>query len=326
MNTRCSCPYDWGGICKHEDIRQGGIDFFSAVGDLVLELATDEEWSWIEAEGRGEMERREAWGHATLIRFLTPRLEMAGQENEANALILAHGTAEQRAHLLLKLGRIGEAVEIARQHFAGLPGLVLDFANRLEEAGHGDVAVAYVAEQADDRSSSHYRPWLARHFEEQGDPSAALEVCRRYFEESPQFETYHELQRLGNELGVWDRLRSTLLDELDPQRQATLLTKIALDEGNVAQAWEITSQPRALFGAETLVRVAQAAEANHPRAALEIYRSQAERAIAGKSRAGMHWLLSTWGECGNCITGWGKRTSGRPILPDCGRNIGGCGH
>jgi uncharacterized Zn finger protein len=162
-----------------EDIRQGGIDFFWPAGGLVLEQATDEEWRWIESQVCQEMDRREHWGHAALVGFLTSRLEMAGQENEADAFILAHGTSEQQAYLLLKLDRIEEAVEIARQHFAGRPGLVLDFANRLE----------------------------------------------------------------------------------------------------------IVSQPRAWLSAETLVRVAQAAEATHPRAALEIYRSQAEQAIRGKNRA-----------------------------------------
>jgi uncharacterized Zn finger protein len=268
-----------------EDIRQGGIDYFWSADGYLLEQATDEEWRWIERQVREEMDRREHWGRATLVGFLTSRLEMAGQEDEADAFILAHGTAEQRAYLLLDLGRAEEAVEIARQHFAGLPGRTLDFADRLEKAGHGDVAVAYVAEQEDARSSTHYRPWLARHFEGRGDPSAALDLWHRQFEESPRLETYHELQRLGKELNIWEHLRSTVLESLDPQRQATLLINIALDEENVARALEIVSQPKAWLGAETLLRVAQTAEADHPRAALEVYRSQAEQAIRGKNRA-----------------------------------------
>ncbi len=267
-----------------EDIRQGGIDYFWSADGYLLEQATDEEWCWIEREVRQEMDRREHWGRATLVGFLTSRLDMAGQEGKADAFILAHGTAEQRAYLLLNLGRIEEAVEIARQHFAGLPGRTLDFANRLEKAGHGDVAVAYVVEQEKVRSSVHYRLWLARHYEERGNPSAALDLWRREFEESPQLETYHELQRLGKKLGTWERLRSTLLDSLEPQRHATLLIDVALEEGNVARALEIVSQPRGWVGLERLMRVAQAAERDHPRAALEIYRSQAEQAIHSRNR------------------------------------------
>ena len=47
----------------------------------------------------------------------------------------------------------------------------------------------------------------------------------------------------------------------------------------------IVSHPGALLTSEALIRVAQAAEADHPHAALEIYRSRAERAIAARGRA-----------------------------------------
>ena len=109
-------------------------------------------------------------------------------------------------------------------------------------------------------------------------------MWRCQFEESPRFETYQDLRRLATQTGVWDHLRSTLLGNLDTQRYATFMIDVALDEGNVERALEILSQPGALVRAETQMRVAQAAEADHPRAALEIYRSRAERAIAARGR------------------------------------------
>jgi uncharacterized Zn finger protein len=185
----------------------------------------------------------------------------------------------------LNLGRVEEAVEVARQHFASLPGLVIDFANALVQAGHGAVAAAYMAEQSSNgRYGAHYHPWLARRFEEDGDQAAAQELWHRRFEASPRFETYQELRRLGDELGTWESLRPTLLKAIDPVRQASLLLNIALDEGDVAWALEIISQPGALLTPEALIRVAQAAEADYPRPALEIYRSRAERAIAARGR------------------------------------------
>jgi tetratricopeptide (TPR) repeat protein len=266
------------------DIRHGGIDYIWPAGDLVLEHATDEEWTRIEARLRREIESSGDWAHGTLVRFLTTRLQMAGQEREANAFILAHGTAKQKAFLLLELGRIDEAVEIARSQFANLPGLVLGFANRMVDAGHSEAAVAFMVEQVNEGRGFHYKPWLARHFEEHGDAQAALDMWRRQFEESPRFETYQDLRRLATQTGGWDQLRSTLLGNLDTPRYATLLIDIALDEGNIDRALEIASQPGALMRAETQMRVAQAAEADHPRAAIEIYRSRAERAIAARGR------------------------------------------
>jgi uncharacterized Zn finger protein len=270
-----------------EDTRLGGTEFAWLAGDVVLRQATDEEWPWIEARVRQEMQRASStWAREVLVRFLTARLDATGQEAEANTLIVQNGTPRQRAFLLLHLGRVEEAVEVAHQYFSSLPGLVIDFANAIADAGHGAVAAAYMAEQArQGRYNAHYHPWLARHFEEDGDQAAALELWHRRFEESPGFETYQELRRLGGELGTWESLRRALLEALDPVRQASLLLDIALDEGDVAWALEIVSHPGAWFTSEALISVAQAAEADHPRAALEIYRSRAERAIAARGRA-----------------------------------------
>ena len=269
-----------------DDIHQGGVDFAWPAGDVVLRRATNEEWTWIEARLRQEMQRARDWGREALVRFLTARLEMAGQEAEADTFVLEHGTPEQRAFLLVQLGRVKEAVDVARQHFTNLPGLVKRFADALVEAGHGEAAAAYMAEQVrNERHASYYRPWLARYFERHGDRRAALELWRRQFEQSPRVETYQELCQLAGELGTWETLRPALLKTLDPQRQASLLLEIALDEGDAAWALEIASQPGAWLSADELTRVAQAAEADHPRAALEIYRRQAERAIATRGRA-----------------------------------------
>jgi uncharacterized Zn finger protein len=270
-----------------QDIRLGGTDFAWPAGDVVLRQATDEEWIWIEARIRQPMRRASStWAREALVRLLTARLDAAGQEAEANALILENGTPRQRAFLLLDLGRVEEAVEVAHQHFAGLPGLVIDFANALVDAGHGATAAAYMAEQArHGRYDVHYHPWLARRYEEDGDQAAALEWWHRRFEASPGFEIYQELRRLGGELGTWKSLRPTLLEALDPVRQASLLLNIALDEGDIVWALEIASHPEALLTPEALIRVAQAAETDYPRAALEIYRSRAERASAARGRA-----------------------------------------
>ena len=180
------------------DTRLGGANFIWLAGDVVLRRATGKEWTWIEAQVRQEMEMvNRDWARAALVHFLTARLEATGQKARAEEFVLQHGTPEQQAFLLLGLGRIEEAVEIARQHFANLPGLVMDFANALVDAGHGAVAVAYMAEQArHGRHSAHYHPWLARHFEEDGDQAAALELWHRQFAKTPGFETYQELRRL----------------------------------------------------------------------------------------------------------------------------------
>jgi hypothetical protein len=53
---------------------------------------------------------------------------------EADDLLFELGSSEQQAFRLVQLGRFDEALEIARQHFIGLPGLIIRFADALVEA------------------------------------------------------------------------------------------------------------------------------------------------------------------------------------------------
>ncbi|HBY99399.1 MAG TPA: hypothetical protein DEP84_36590 [Chloroflexi bacterium] len=264
-----------------EDIRLGGVDFATPAGQVVLERATDEEWVWIEDRLRKELAKASDWTRSSLVGFLAARRELTGREAEADALVLEQGTPEQRAFRLLDLERVDEAVRIAEQHFTDLPGLVKQFADALVQAGYGEAAAAYVAGQMrHERYAGLYGPWLARHFEQHGDRQAALDLWRRQFEASPALQTYQTVQ----ELGIWEQLRPALLAALDPVRDAALLLDISLAEGDVARALEIARQPGAWIDSPHSLRLAQAAAADHPRAALDMYRRFAERAIAARSR------------------------------------------
>lgn len=95
----------------------------------------------------------------------------------------------------------------------------------------------------------------------------------------PNLKTYQELRRLAGEMDTRASLRPALLSALDPMRQARLLLDIALDEGDVAGGLQIASRAGVLITSEMQVRLAQAAAADHPRAALKIYRALAEWAI-----------------------------------------------
>ena len=268
-----------------EDIRLGGVDLATPAGSIVLERATDEEWIWIEARLRQELQRASEWTRGTLVRWMVARREAVGREAEADAFLLEHGTPQQRAFRLVQLDRVEEAVRIAEEHFTDWPGLVTRFADALVEAGHGDAAAAYVTGQmSEDYRASSYRPWLARHFQEHGDRQAALDLWRRDFAARPSLQTYRTLRDLATELGVWKELRPTLLDSLDPIRHTGLLVDIALEEGDVDRALEIARRPHTFLNWERWDRLAQAAETSRPRDALDIYRRRAEQAIARRGR------------------------------------------
>ncbi len=270
---------------KLEDIRLGGVGLATPAGDVVLERATDEEWAWIEARLLQELPEADEWARRSLVSFIVERRELTGREAEADAFLLEHGTPKQRAFRLVQLGRVEEAVRIAEEHFTDLPGLVTRFADALVEAGYDDAAVAYMTGQlSHERYARSYRPWLARYFQERGDRQAALDLWRREFEAHASLETYRELRELATEMGIWEKLRSELLDTLTLPRHATLLMDIALEEGEVDRGLEIARRTDIFLDPAQLERLARAAEADRPRDALAIYRRLAERAIALRGR------------------------------------------
>jgi len=268
-----------------ENIRLGGVDLAYPAGEVVLRRATAPEWVWIEDRLREALQGANEWTRGALVHYIAARRELMGQAAEADAFMLEHGTPQQRAFLLAERGRIDEAVAIAEQHFTDLPGLVIQFADALVKAGHREAAAAYMAGQLGyERGAWHYRPWLANHFEQHGDRQAALDLWRRQFEAAPRLEMYQTLRKLAIELGAWEQLRREVLTALDPVRAAPLLLDIALVEGDVAQALVIARRPNVLIGSERWEALATAAEAEHPRAALEIHQRLAERAIAARGR------------------------------------------
>jgi uncharacterized Zn finger protein len=273
---------------KIKDVEMGGIDLAYSADELVLGHATDEEWPWIEARVRQVIascqDDYSRWRRDALVRFLVRRLELADRDAEVDDLIFELGSSSQRAFLLVKRGRFDEAVAIAQQQFTGLPGLIIDFANALVEARAGPTAVTYVSGLLENRRGTGYLDWLARYAQKTGDLVAALDWWRRSFQQSPNLKAFHSLQEVANRLDLWERVRSELLEELDSRRDWSLLIAIALDEGNVARALDLLPHAQGWYSANHELRVAKAAEADYPQAALNIYHQRVERLISNRGR------------------------------------------
>jgi len=270
---------------EFKDIEIGGIDLAYPAWDILIEQATDEEWHKIEKRVRDKInsiiDSYSSWRRETLVSLLTQRLKRTEREAEIPNLIFELGSAKQRAFELLRQGRITEAVASAQEHFVDLPGLVIRFADALVEAGESQEASAYIISQFGSRSHTSYRTWLARRAEAQGELETALRWWLSLFRDSPDLETYRNLRELAQRLDQWESLRSDLIQTLEVDQNWGLLIQIALEEGNVARALELL--PRQRWGQYDL-QVAQAAEMDYPRAAIEIYVQRAEQLIAARGR------------------------------------------
>jgi uncharacterized Zn finger protein len=267
------------------NIQMGGIDLAYPAGEVLVEHATEEEWNRIEKRVREKItsmnDRYSRWGRESLVTFLGQRLMRTGRETMVTDLIFELGSAEQQAFELVRLGQLGEAISIAREHFVDLPGLVLQFANALVEAGGILEAVAYITSQLETRSRAHYFSWLAQSAEKQQDPETAMKWRLSLFHESAKLENYMTLRAVAQRLNSWISLRPELIEKLEADQHWDLLIVIALEEGEVTRAIELLPHQR---WAHHDLQVAKAAESNHPQAALEIYYREVDRLIEARGR------------------------------------------
>lgn len=270
---------------EFKDIEMGGIDLAYPAAEILINQATDEEWTWIEQLIRraiaGQSNRYSDFGQERLVRFLANRLEMQGDEDQADELALELGSPQQQAFMLIEHHRFDEAVAIAQAHFTDLPGLVTRFADVLVEAGAGPTAEAYMAGLLNTRQGAWYRDWLAQYAEKSGDLSGALQRWQESFTENPGFKTYQSLREVARQLGQWEGLRPKLLAQMEDQKKWTDLIEVALDEADIPRAIELL--PNMRWGNYER-RVAQAAERDYPRDSIRIYSRHIEGLIQARDR------------------------------------------
>jgi uncharacterized Zn finger protein len=116
----------------------------------------------------------------------------------------------------------------------------------------------------------------------------ALELAERLFRKRPSLDGYRELRALAGALDQWPALRSRLHEFLEPPHHHELRIRIALEEGELDHALELVhSQPRSEYGyfaSNMRLEVARAVQETRPRAAMELYRKEAEERIENRGR------------------------------------------
>ncbi|MDQ3254115.1 MAG: SWIM zinc finger family protein [Acidobacteriota bacterium] len=265
------------------DIEIGGIDLAPSAGKAILELASDEEWAWIEKRVRTAIAKSSDWGREALVGFLAEGRERRGRASEAAALIREVGTPEQQVLLLVEEGEIERAVRQMQQILRSKPGLATQFADALVQAGANHAAVDLVAERAQ-KGDSWCTIWLAKYHRQHGNAEDALAWQQKVFLGQPSVEAFKVLGEVSRKLDRWERVRADVLATLERKKTFSPLIEIALDESDVERALSLL--PRVERGAwrDYKWEVAQAAEKKHPEAALMLYKEMAERAIGERQR------------------------------------------
>ena len=183
---------------------------------------------------------------------------------------------------LLTLGRLEEAIaeaELAKDHE------LLELADIFCHHDLGQGIVPVVARRVEAGGNHRLMEWLKEHHLEQGRLPEALDLAKRLLEQRPSLSGYAEVRELSRQLGAWEELRSQLLGRWSAAGEYGLLTDIHVEEGETDLALRSAAQgPSGLQGGNRLTRVAEAAAAIRPQAALDIYRRQAEGPIAARGR------------------------------------------
>lgn len=272
-----------------EDLRLGGYGLGEDVPEKIIHYASEAERAHVAAWVRealpqgndfGVRFRREAMG-----RFL---LGLHGDQLDDEAflrLCRESGRVKDLVERLLLLGRVDEALqETAKVEDYEL----LTLAELFVQQGHGARVHPLIAARAAQHPPERHHAWRERFYtwlrdwaRRSGDNARALELTEAMFWQHPHFGAYQELRHDAERAGRWQTVRIGLLKRLEKARKHVLLTEIYLHEGEVAAALATVKQT---YGGALAIRVAQAAEADHPEAALALYRNEIDRLIEARGR------------------------------------------
>ncbi|MBP1467964.1 SWIM zinc finger domain-containing protein [Candidatus Chloroploca sp. M-50] len=250
--------------------------------NLALQAAT-EGWSepWIDAAILGEArpDAQPTGAHAGVllsIRLLI--LEHSGHTQEALNLAAAAGMHREQVLLLVRMGRVAEAVALGRQHFTNAMQ-AFSLAHALHERGELEQALAIgehglslgavePSSYAQEQARARWAAWLSDLAAGQGRIDLALRTGAEALRVTPELGLYQRLAELAGAHpeafnGGWPALREQLLAALRTNKGWMIAGKIDifLHEGLLDHAIAaLGTRP----SSDDLVRVMDAAMKTHP--------------------------------------------------------------
>jgi hypothetical protein len=276
------------------DIGEGGLGVSDGVPELLREHATSEDRAeirtWITAAIKNitgsewsQDYRRATWGRLLLL--------FADEENVDEFLEQAgkQGLHKPVFDKLIQLGRLDDALGVARQHLTTSGWERLQAAEALYAVGRKDEALAFAKAGLPDKDL-RLAEWVAEEYARRGDTAGALKLQLTRWQPAPGMDLYETLEQLAKELEQWATLRPRLLAELEQSPHTTLLADIYLRDKEWDAAWAVAEKAKAPFPAwaggwnNLRLHVAQASDKHRPQKAIPVYLDAAERLIERQGR------------------------------------------
>ena len=280
------------------DINFGGVGLSDEAEPALIEQTTADERVEIAAWARDLLANNEkkddiyssGWREQAIGGFLL-NLEMDALDDEAYiALCRETGRLRDLVGRLLELGRVTEAVAEARQ---ASDYNLLALSNDIRIAGYADLAEQLLWERRSQTKDTRVVQLLLTQVQERGDFDAALELAQQVFQMRKHIENYQQLRAVAQSAERWPEIQAQVLDQLSAENQFALLIEIYLDEERIDDALRELrtleqskrSGPFSFYIPSSLsMKVARAAEAERPEAAIDIYLTEARHLIARRGR------------------------------------------
>ncbi len=300
-------PEEQDDLMARLDVWQGELDEYGLDDHLQVAIdALEQGWDELGLEdvmaGRGR-----TWplsGHAdwTADRLTEARLrvlDIGGRMEEFLNLASAAGRHGDHAAMLVRRGRIAEAVVYARKRFRSAEE-VLQFSRVLRESEQIDAALDLAEwglslKPEDDRLHGvvGLARWLRDCASALNRKEPALTAASAAFEHSLSLDDFRAAETLAGP--EWTAIRARLLAKLAAAKYAHDRTEIFLDEGMIDEAVRSVDVENTLRNPmnKVLLRLADAAHASHPDWVVDVCERMAAN-VMDSGQAGFYELAAQW--------------------------------
>lgn len=277
------------------DITVGGYGFADMAYDPLLEQSTAAEkqliveWVQEALASVGTDKYTSTWRKQALGGLRLRLSEGTMSDDEYIALCLEAERLIDAVARMLDLGRVGSAEAVARN---ASDYDLLQIADLFLANGHSERGAGLIWERKAQSSDRRLDEWLQKYAEKTGDWQTAVNYAKARFEAHPALHLYQELARVAEQNQSWQTVRVAALEQLEQDKNFTLLIDITLHEDQPQQALtyldRLHSQPdrwgRIPFDQQRAIKVANAIETIQPQRAIDMYRTIAEKLIAVRGR------------------------------------------
>lgn len=300
-------PEEQDDLMARLDVWQGELDEYGLDDHLQVAIdALEQGWDELGLEdvmaGRGltwPLSGNSDWTSDRLTEARLRALDRGGRTDAFLNLASAAGRHGDHAAMLVRLGRIAEAVAYARKRFRSAEE-VLQFSRVLRESERIDAALELAEwglslKPEDDRLYGvvGLARWLRDCASALNRKEPALTAASAAFEHSLSLDDFRAAETLAGP--EWTAMRAGLLAKLAAAKYSRDRTEIFLSEGMVDEAVRSVDVENVLRNPTNMIlmRLAEAAHASHPDWVIDICERMAAN-VMDTGQAGFYELAAQW--------------------------------